>query len=302
VLLVWRYSITFAMLQDLPELLYQTRAHKVHWGVSSPVHRVAKRRGHVVDTCFSIVIVCLNAQSFIAEAIDSVLAQDSDEYELVIVDGGSSDGTLDVVRGFEARLGDRLRLSSEPDDGLYDAMNKGLRMARGRYIVYLGADDRMAPGALAAVDKALDASRSRGIVCGATTVVGRHGRWLEQPRSYAGDRVPKKAPARHQSIFVAREALQAARGFDTRYTIAADYDLYLRLIEAGATEVLIDDVLSEFRLGGVSSTAVMRTAREYRDVRVAHGSNAALEMARMWKAVAGVWLTRAWRTRGGGAS
>jgi len=256
----------------------------------------------VVDTCFSIVIVCLNAQSFIAEAIDSVLAQDSDEYELVIVDGGSSDGTLDVVRGFADRLGDRLRLSSEPDDGLYDAMNKGLRMSQGRYIVYLGADDRMAHGALAAVNRALDANRSPGIVCGATTVVGPHGRWLEQPRSFAGDRVPRKAPARHQSIFVTRQALQGASGFDTRYAIAADYDLYLRLIEAGATEVLIDDVLSEFRLGGVSSTAVMRTAREYRDIRVAHGSNAALEAVRMWKAVAGVWLTRVWRTRGGGAS
>ena len=85
----------------------------------------------------------------------------------------------------------------------------------------------------------------------------------------------QRAPARHQSIFVRTAALRSVGGFDTRYRIAADYDAYLRLLEAGATQHLIADELSEFRLGGASSTNALDTARDYRDIRIAHGANPA---------------------------
>jgi len=237
----------------------------------------------------TVAVVCLNAATHIAEALDSVLRQEFDDMELVIIDGGSTDGTLDVIRGYEPRFSGRLRWSSEPDKGLYDAMNKALGVARGEYIVFLGADDRLLPRALATAAAAID-DAPVDIVCGATRVIGEGGGWTESPRLVMRRGLPKSAPARHQSIYVRRELAARIGGFDTRYRIAADYDLYLRLKAAGARETLIDSPLSEFRLGGLSSRNAMATAREYRDIRVAHGANAFVEHFVAYKSALGVSL------------
>ena len=239
---------------------------------------------------FTVVTVCLNAQQHLAGALDSVLAQSCSDYEMLVIDGGSTDDTLDVVRVREGAFGGQLRWISEPDRGLYDAMNKGLHRARGRYVVYLGADDRLDPDALAAVERTIRQSGAVEIVCGAARVLGPEGSWCE-PASVSERRgMPRRAPARHQSIFVRASALRAVGGFDTRYRIAADYDAYLRLRESGAQQELITAQLSEFRLGGASSVNALDTARDYRDVRIAHGANSAIENAAMWKAIVGVRL------------
>lgn len=247
------------------------------------------------EPLFSIVTVCLNAEDHIAEALRSVADQDHRSFELVVVDGGSTDGTLDIIRDFEAKVGARMRWISGPDSGLYDAMNKGLDAAVGRYIVYLGADDRLAPGALQIVERALNEHEWPEIVAGSVRVFGGATEWFESPRSYASRRMPKRAPARHQSIFVTRQALLEVGGFDTRYRVAADYELYLRLVKSGAREALIADTLSEFRLGGISSSNALRTAREYRDVRVAHGANQVWQQLVMVKSVAAATLVGAVR-------
>lgn len=247
---------------------------------------VVSEKDHADAPFFSIVTVSLNAASHIGEAIDSVVAQTYDDYEYVVVDGGSMDQTLEILQRSESQLSGRLRWRSEPDNGLYDAMNKGLQRARGEYVVFLGADDRLAPGALASVKAALAQHPDADIVCGATRVFGERDEWREPPRSYRDSRIPKRAPARHQSIYCKRDRLLSVGGFNTRYSIAADYDLYLKLIEAGATEVLLEAPLSEFRLGGVSSAAAMPTAREYFDVRVAHGASRLVQRFVLLKSVA----------------
>jgi len=252
---------------------------------------------------FSVVTVCLNAQEHIAEALDSVLAQSCDDYELLVIDGGSTDGTLELVREHEAAFGGRLRWTSEPDSGLYDAMNKGLHRAHGRYIVYLGADDHLSPGALEAVERTIRERGAADIVCGGTRVLGPDGDWREQPSTAVMRGMAQRAPARHQSIFVRAAALRSVGGFDNRYRIAADYDAYLRLLEAGASQHLIADELSEFRLGGVSSANALDTARDYRDIRIAHGANRVVEGVVMWKAVLGVRLhALAMKLQGGARS
>jgi len=242
------------------------------------------------SSLFTIAIVCLNPGPYLAEALESVAAQDFSSYELVLIDGGSTDGTLDTIRDLESRFGNRMHWSSESDEGLYDAMNKALGAACGEYVAYLGADDRLAPGALATVERVLQVTDRPEIVAGAVRVFGGARDWIERPRSFAQRRMPKRAPVRHQSMFVSRRALADAGGFDTRFRIAADYDLYLRLVESGAREVLIDDVLSEFRLGGVSSANVVKTAREYRDVRVEHGANPVWQNLVAAKSIAAAWL------------
>jgi glycosyltransferase involved in cell wall biosynthesis len=240
---------------------------------------------------FSVIMVCLNAEEHIAEALGSVLAQEGADFELIVVDGGSTDRTLEIVARHEALAEGRLRLHSGPDEGLYDAMNKGLRLARGEYIVYLGADDRMSPDALSVVAAAVERHDRPEIICGATEVVGAVRPWREPARSYRSERgLPKRAPARHQSIFVSADTLRAVGGFDTRYRIAADYDAYLKAVALGAREILVEQTLSDFRLGGVSSSDARATAREYRDVRVAHGANRTRQQIAMVRSLLATWL------------
>jgi glycosyltransferase involved in cell wall biosynthesis len=237
-----------------------------------------------------VVTVCLNARDSLGGALDSVLQQSFRDFEIVVIDGGSTDGTLDILRQREVASAGRLRFVSELDEGLYHAMNKGLALARGLYVEYLGADDRLTPGSLEAVAGAIGGGEAAQIVCGAVRVVGPHGSWDESASVHVRRGMPQRAPTRHQSMFVQTEALQAVGGFDTRYRIAADYDAYLKMHEAGATETLIADRLSEFRLGGASSRDALATARDYRDVRVAHGSSPAVESLAMWKSALGATL------------
>ncbi len=250
------------------------------------------------DPAFSVIIASRNAARHIGEALDSLLAYGGARCEVIVADGNSSDSTTDVLAQYEPQFGGRLRWISEPDCGIYDAMNKGLAMASAEWVVFLGADDRLAEGAFAAVEKRAADAGGADIVCGATHVFGQGADFVELPRSFRAASIPKRAPARHQSIYVRRQALLAIGGFDTRWPIAADYDAYLRLCEVGAEEALSVAVLSEFRLGGVSSTLKVRTAAEYRDIRIAHGATPTVEHLVMLKSLAAVWVFAALRRAG----
>ncbi len=238
---------------------------------------------------FTVAIVCLNAEAHIGEALESVAEQSGADFELLVIDGGSTDSTLRIVDSYVARMPGALRVVSEPDEGLFDAMNKALAAAAGEYIVYLGADDRMAAGALAAVEAGLGEAAA-DIVCGGTRVIGEGGGWTEEPELVLRRGLPRSAPTRHQSIYVRTALVRRIGGFDTRYRIAADYDVYLRMWKAGATERFLGRVLSEFRLGGVSSSSALATAREYRDIRIAHGAAPLVERIAAYKSALGVVL------------
>jgi len=123
---------------------------------------------------FTVATVCLNAEADLARALGSVLVQSLDDYEFVVQDGGSTDSTFEILQEYQPRFEGRLKWVSEPDAGLYDAMNKALQHATGEYIVFLGADDRLTPDALAAVARALDGSPA-DIGFGATRGLGHPG-------------------------------------------------------------------------------------------------------------------------------
>lgn len=206
----------------------------------------------------SIVTVCLNAAETLEETLRSVAAQDWPDLEHVVIDGGSTDGTLDIV----ARYGrDNLILFSESDDGIYDAMNRGLARATGDFVGFLNADDFFIDeGAVSHIATRLAVSGADCAMAG-VLFVDRHGR-------YAGGRHYKAAGFRrwwlrigvmppHPGFYVRASLARALGGFDLRYRIASDFDFVARaIIGRRARWTTIDRPLVCFRVGGLTTSAV----------------------------------------------
>ena len=229
------------------------------------------------DPLFSIVIAVRNAADQLPGALESLAAQTCTDFELFIIDGASTDGTLAVARAWQSRFpAGRFMLISEPDRGIYDAFNKGLARARGRYLAFLGADDRYQPIALTAVAEAIgtDPDDAPDAIAGAYNLIDTDGyaaKKLARPE-FTRQRLPRSMPTNHQALFLRTELVRQAGGFDLSYKIAGDYDLFLRLLPLQLEWRFIGDTLVDFQLGG-TSYALRDTAREYRDAKLAAGES-----------------------------
>jgi glycosyltransferase involved in cell wall biosynthesis len=246
-----------------------------------------------VAVSFSIVTPCLNAEATIGEALRSVRAQGYDPLEHVVVDGGSTDGTIEIVKG----AGAHVRWISEPDRGLSDAMNKGIAMASGDVVGWLNADDLYVPGALQRVSAAFEARPEALWATGRCLIIDADGNEIRR-----GVTRYKDALLRHWSFplfltqnfvsspatFVRRSAFDLVGGFEERFRYSMDYDVWLKLGRRSAP-VLIDAPLACFRMaeGSLSMSGFERqfeehlqNAREHGDGhRLAVGANAAMSRA-----------------------
>ena len=218
---------------------------------------------------FTVVTVCFNAVDTIADTVASVRVQSHPDVEHLIIDGGSTDGTLALL-GALKNWGDCL--VSEPDKGLYDAMNKGLARASGSYVGFLNADDYFAHPHVITELATAAAESDADIVCGDVRIVGafpnRHysgrGPWMFKLRM--GHMPP------HPALYAKTERLRGLDGFKDGYRIGADFDLILRLFLGGARLRHVPGVKVEMRVGGVSNsglqsrrtinTEILRSLRE----------------------------------------
>lgn len=207
----------------------------------------------------SVVTVCFNAAATIADTLSSVAAQHGVDVEHIVIDGGSTDGTMAIVAGYP-----HVAIAvSEPDKGLYDAMNKGLDHATGDLVGFLNADDFFSePDALAAIARAGD---GMDVVVAGVAMVDQ-----DQPdrvRRYYGIRSyrPWMLALGHMPphpTFYARPALLRAVGkFNDSFRIAGDFDLILRLFQRGPVRLSrVDRALVGFRHGGVSTQGLKSKA------------------------------------------
>ncbi len=177
------------------------------------------------------------------------------DIEHIVIDGASEDGTIEIIKQYS---GDNLRLVSEPDSGIYDAMNKGLRLATGDYVAFLNADD------LYARSDAIRLVAERATETSADCIMGNVQFFDEDPENASGRFYSVNGFARwwiklgimppHPALFVRRSLLQKVGGFDQSYKIAADFDLVARIIlDLNATWTTIDETITFFRIGGVST-------------------------------------------------
>lgn len=221
----------------------------------------------------SIITAVFNNRDTVAEALESVLTQSYGNVELVVIDGGSTDGTLEVLKGYEARLG---FFVSESDGGIYDALNKGIRFATGDVVGFLHSDDVLADcDVLLRVARAMAGASNVDAVYGDLVYVRKENlthvvRWWR-----AGNFNTRKLSfgwmPPHPTFYARKSVYERWGGFDTTYRIAADYDCMLRFMKCGLKLTYIPHVQVRMRVGGASNRSlqniVRKSVEDYRAMR-----------------------------------
>jgi glycosyltransferase involved in cell wall biosynthesis len=201
--------------------------------------------------------VVKNGAAHLAQCIESVLAQSWPGIEYIIIDGGSTDATLDIIRTYDDRLAFWV---SEPDRGIFDAMNKGIGLATGELIGLLNADDWYEPGAVEAAATALLERGLHGVYYGEKYLVQVDmGKVYEMPASLEFWRGMNVC---HQAMFVHREVYERLGGYDLRYRLAADFDFLVRALREGIPFVRLGRFVVNFRDTGASAQALGEGNRE----------------------------------------
>lgn len=201
-------------------------------------------------TRFSIVVPTFNSARTLGATLESILSQGWHDAEVVIIDGVSRDNTLDVARAFPDL---DVVILSEPDQGIYDAINKGIAIASGDLVCVIGSDDLLAPGALDAVDRVWQASRT-DIVAGQALLVAPDGTsTIRQDEPYDIGCLISGIPFCHNSMYVTKEAYARVGPYSTNLKICADAEWVHRSIRQGCECARIPDVLIHFSLDGTSS-------------------------------------------------
>lgn len=207
---------------------------------------------------FSIVIANYNYGSMIATAIESILHQDCDDYEIIVVDGGSSDNSVDVIKQYQKHIAWWV---SEPDTGQSNAFNKGFSHANGRFFTWLNADDILLPGSLMAVKKTLLSHPT------ASWATANQVRFLEENKKIiSAEWGPNYLPSWLQgegrtyvcfgpTAFWSREAYGKVGPIDEAMHLAMDIDYWIRLGKAGYKQVCVKHYCWGFRMHENSKTA-----------------------------------------------
>ena len=215
----------------------------------------------------SVITAVLNRASTLESALRSVHGQTGADVEHIVIDGGSTDGTLALLARHKAGIA---KMVSEPDGGLYDALNKGIRQASGDVIGFLHADDEFAaPDALARIAHAFG-NPAVEAVYGDLVYVKQNdaSRVVRYWRAgtYQRDQFMHGWMPPHPTFYVRAGIYSRFGGFDTRYRLAADYENMLRILWRGGVQATyVPQVLVRMRMGGMSNKSLLNMLRKSRE-------------------------------------
>jgi len=207
----------------------------------------------------SIITVCYNSVETIEQTIQSVVNQSYKNIEYIIIDGGSTDGTLDLIRKYADKIAYWV---SEPDDGIFDAMNKGIRAATGEIIGIINSDDWYGLNTVRNAVNYFMEHRKAQVVHGDTQIVNRDGSLFYLNRGNVGLREFIYRMPSHPSFFVKKQMYYQYGYFDCQYKMAADYDFLMRLYHHQIISHYVPGILAYFRRGGASSISPRQVLRE----------------------------------------
>lgn len=206
------------------------------------------------EPLFSIVTITYNASPTIERTIRSVASQSFNDYEHIIVDGASKDNTLEIIDRVPGK--ERRTVYSEPDNGLYDAMNKGLGYANGQYLIFLNAGDKFhSSDTLAEIAETIRTKNFPGVVYGQTNLVDNDGKFIAQRHLSAPDNLQYKDFARgmlvcHQAFVVLR---RIAPLYNLKWRYSADYEWCLICLQHSRKNEFTGSVLIDYLSEGLTT-------------------------------------------------
>lgn len=217
----------------------------------------------------SIVTVSYNSETYIEEAIQSVLKQDYKNKEYIIIDGASEDKTCDIINEYRDEIDIFI---SEPDKGISDAFNKGIKVATGDVVCIVNSDDIMAEGALRRFaeqyDENFDIFRGQEIIKNFST-----GKEYVLTPSLVYPRIPINFHVCHMATYIKREAFDRFGGYDIDFNCSMDRELLFRFHRLGAKEKRINGIFGIFRQGGVSQSSRMDKIKMKESLLIAKRNN-----------------------------
>ncbi len=217
----------------------------------------------------SLITVCYNAEKLIEETLQSAIEQSFRNFELVIVDGGSKDKTLEKVEAFRPYIG---ALISEKDKGIYDAVNKGIKAAKGEYVYFLNAGDSFyhkdvlqdifTNASLTHADLIYGKVETKNEPTGVNYITGKP---VEFPMFYS------HYPICHQATFAKRSLFNEVGFFNIEYSLVADGEWFIRVFKSVQTEkVFTDTIIAYYDIQGATYHKRMKGYREYIEVGFKH--------------------------------
>jgi|AntRauTorckE5430_2_1112549.scaffolds.fasta_scaffold00017_45 glycosyltransferase involved in cell wall biosynthesis len=193
----------------------------------------------------SIITVAYNDRDNLEQTIKGVISQMTPEVEFIIVDGGSTDGTVELVKTFSGHV---TTFVSEPDKGIFDAMNKGIKLSTGDWAIFINAGDELVAGALGRID--LSQYEESAVVYGDTIRDGnRADRPFKLKKIESGS-----MPACHQSMLYNMKVLGKEMYYDTTFPLFGENELLMRVYVRGFKITYLDTAVSKFQGGGISAT------------------------------------------------
>lgn len=220
----------------------------------------------------SIITVCFNSAKTIRDTIESVINQTYQNIEYIIIDGGSTDGTIDIIKEYEPYIA---KWVSEPDDGIYDAMNKGIKMSTGEIIGIINSDDWYALDCISLVVHTFIAEPKPDVVHGNMVICDEDGTLLYLVKGLLNfkNNLYRRMPIFHPTMFVKKLVYENEGLYNCEYVIAGDYDFIFRIVKGNYLVKYLDKELAFMRLGGISNKNFFKSAKESFKIRSANGQN-----------------------------
>ena len=215
----------------------------------------------------SIITTAYNSGRTIEETIKSVLSQSYKDYEHIIVDGNSKDNTMEIVKKYEKEYNGKLKYISEKDEGIYDAMNKGIKMATGDIIGLLNSDDKYADkDVLNIIEETIRNNDCDGIhgnllYMDSETMTKPQRKWITKSTNIKTGNIMA-----HPTMYLKREVYDKKGLYDLKYKIVSDYDFMVKvLIDKNIKLIHINKYLIHMRLGGASSAGIKGYLRNLKE-------------------------------------
>lgn len=238
---------------------------------------------------FSIIIPTFNVAATLRACLDSIVGQTCSDFQVVLVDGASTDDTVEIAKSYSPTLGERLIIHSGPDQGPYDAMNRGVELSSGSWVYFLGADDNLyAPDTLAAIATFIADHEPSDIVYGDVIMRSTSYRY-DGP--FDLDRLLFKQNICHQAIFYRRELFAGIGPYNLRYRLWADWDFNTRCFSNPALVTrYMDVVVADYNdVTGLSKQEDEELKKQL--PLFIKGSAVSRELARSKRQVIQIWRT-----------